>query len=751
MPRWAGWLTWRCRFAAGKAEMEFGILGPLEVRDERGPVRVPGAKERALLADLLVNAGRVVSADRLVEDLWGEDPPGNPANALQGRVSALRRALGPAGSGLAGHQPARLPCWRRTRSRWTRPGSSGWSPRPPALDPAERAAGGPAAGGGAGAVAGTGAGRVRRPAVGPGGGGPAGGAAPGRGRGAGRAGPGRRRPRRAGGGAGGAGGRAPDPGAAPGPADAGAVPVGPAGRRPGGVPADPGGAGRGAGDRPVAGAAAAAAGDPGPGPGPGAGRAGPAPGPAQPARAPDQPGRAGPGAARGGQAAGAAPAGHGGRPRGGGQDRPWPWSWPGGWWTGYPDGVWLVELAPLRDPALLAEVVVAALGLGEEAAEPQAPPPPPAEPPGRLRPRQGAAAGPGQLRAPGRGVRRRWSRRLLRAGPAVRVLATSREVLGVPGEVVWPVPPLAVPAADGEAADPGRPRRRRGRPRDAGRLRRGAAVRRAGGRRRPGLHPGRGQRPGGGRAVPAPGRPAPGHRAGRGPGPGPAAGRDRRPAWTTGSGCWPAAAGPSTRASRPCGPPSTGAGSCWRSRTGGCCGGCRCSRAAGRWRPPRRSAAATASTPGEVLEGLFRLVDRSLVVAAGGEPARFGMLETLRAYGAERLDEAGETETRGRPPHRLVPRPGRAGRRPPHRPALAAAARRRLRQPAGGPGPGGGRPRPGHRAAAGRRPRLVLVDQATPWRAISGWPRVARPGRRAAADPAAGQGAAGGGACSRCR
>ena len=45
-----------------------------------------------------------------------------------------------------------------------------------------------------------------------------------------------------------------------------------------------------------------------------------------------------------------------------------------------------------------------------------------------------------------------------------------------------------------------------------------------------------------------------------------------------------------------------------------------------------------------MLEGLLRLVDRSLVVAAGGEPARFRMLETLRAYGAERLAEAGETE-----------------------------------------------------------------------------------------------------------
>ena len=85
--------------------MEFGILGPLEVRDSSGLVRVPGVKERALLVDLVVHAGRVVSADRLVEDLWGDEPPGHPANTLQGRVSALRRALGPGGSGLVVTSP----------------------------------------------------------------------------------------------------------------------------------------------------------------------------------------------------------------------------------------------------------------------------------------------------------------------------------------------------------------------------------------------------------------------------------------------------------------------------------------------------------------------------------------------------------------------------------------------------------------------------------------------------------------------
>ncbi|WP_052809651.1 BTAD domain-containing putative transcriptional regulator [Streptomonospora alba] len=74
--------------------MRFGVLGPLAVWEADGTaVRVPGMKVRALLADLLVHAGRPVSADRLVADLWGEMPPGNPAGALQAKVSQLRRAL----------------------------------------------------------------------------------------------------------------------------------------------------------------------------------------------------------------------------------------------------------------------------------------------------------------------------------------------------------------------------------------------------------------------------------------------------------------------------------------------------------------------------------------------------------------------------------------------------------------------------------------------------------------------------------
>jgi predicted ATPase/DNA-binding SARP family transcriptional activator len=74
--------------------VRFGVLGPLEVWTDAGvPVVVPGAKVRALLADLLVHRGSLVTADRLIEDLWGADGPRRPLGALQVKVSQLRRAL----------------------------------------------------------------------------------------------------------------------------------------------------------------------------------------------------------------------------------------------------------------------------------------------------------------------------------------------------------------------------------------------------------------------------------------------------------------------------------------------------------------------------------------------------------------------------------------------------------------------------------------------------------------------------------
>nr|ASV46777.1 putative ATPase [uncultured bacterium] len=80
--------------------MRFAVLGPLAVTTDAGePVTVPGAKVRALLADLLTNRNHVVSADRLIDDLWGDDPPANAPGALQVRVSQLRKALNDAEPG----------------------------------------------------------------------------------------------------------------------------------------------------------------------------------------------------------------------------------------------------------------------------------------------------------------------------------------------------------------------------------------------------------------------------------------------------------------------------------------------------------------------------------------------------------------------------------------------------------------------------------------------------------------------------
>ncbi|EID54286.1 AfsR/SARP family transcriptional regulator [Saccharomonospora xinjiangensis] len=75
--------------------MRFGVLGPLAVWTEDGtPVRIPELKVRALLARLVVAEGRIVSSDRLVEQLWGHGRlPRNPIGALHTRVSQLRKVL----------------------------------------------------------------------------------------------------------------------------------------------------------------------------------------------------------------------------------------------------------------------------------------------------------------------------------------------------------------------------------------------------------------------------------------------------------------------------------------------------------------------------------------------------------------------------------------------------------------------------------------------------------------------------------
>jgi predicted ATPase/DNA-binding SARP family transcriptional activator len=73
--------------------MRVGILGPLTVDGDDGPVDVGGARLRALLIRLAIDVGRTVDSDRLADALWGDHPPTDQANALQSLVSRLRRVL----------------------------------------------------------------------------------------------------------------------------------------------------------------------------------------------------------------------------------------------------------------------------------------------------------------------------------------------------------------------------------------------------------------------------------------------------------------------------------------------------------------------------------------------------------------------------------------------------------------------------------------------------------------------------------
>ncbi|WP_214412304.1 BTAD domain-containing putative transcriptional regulator [Sphaerisporangium fuscum] len=74
--------------------MRFGILGPLDVRSATGEtIQVSGPRPRALLVMLLLDAGHVVSVDRLIDGQYGDEPPADAIGALQAQVSRLRRSL----------------------------------------------------------------------------------------------------------------------------------------------------------------------------------------------------------------------------------------------------------------------------------------------------------------------------------------------------------------------------------------------------------------------------------------------------------------------------------------------------------------------------------------------------------------------------------------------------------------------------------------------------------------------------------
>ena len=75
--------------------MEFRILGPTEVQDGGRRIPLPVGRGRALLALLMLHAGEPVSADRLIDELWGESPPPTARTVVHGLVSRLRRVLEP--------------------------------------------------------------------------------------------------------------------------------------------------------------------------------------------------------------------------------------------------------------------------------------------------------------------------------------------------------------------------------------------------------------------------------------------------------------------------------------------------------------------------------------------------------------------------------------------------------------------------------------------------------------------------------
>lgn len=93
---------------------EYGLLGPVEAAHGGPPVPIPSAKQRTLLASLLLEANRVVPAARLIARLWEDDLPADPRNALQNQVKRLRRTRS-----------------RRTAGHWHGGAASRWARSPP--------------------------------------------------------------------------------------------------------------------------------------------------------------------------------------------------------------------------------------------------------------------------------------------------------------------------------------------------------------------------------------------------------------------------------------------------------------------------------------------------------------------------------------------------------------------------------------------------------------------------------------------
>src|SRR4051794_40728375 len=75
--------------------MEFRILGPVEVVDDGRSLPLGGSRQRALLTALILRMNEVVPTDRLLEEVWADDPPASGVRVVQVYVSELRKVLGP--------------------------------------------------------------------------------------------------------------------------------------------------------------------------------------------------------------------------------------------------------------------------------------------------------------------------------------------------------------------------------------------------------------------------------------------------------------------------------------------------------------------------------------------------------------------------------------------------------------------------------------------------------------------------------
>jgi DNA-binding SARP family transcriptional activator len=80
---------------AYRSAVHVQLLGPLEVIRDGDRIPLGGPKQRLVLAHLLIRANEVVSADLLIDEIWGDEPPDAARQSLQSYVSHLRKALGP--------------------------------------------------------------------------------------------------------------------------------------------------------------------------------------------------------------------------------------------------------------------------------------------------------------------------------------------------------------------------------------------------------------------------------------------------------------------------------------------------------------------------------------------------------------------------------------------------------------------------------------------------------------------------------